>query len=289
MGYCGFHRAIGILHDENRETWPICFGNEVRVDAIDALRRRIREERGEAPSYTALIVKAIAKAIDEVRREYPEVSSVMLGRLFWKRIHYFDRMSAGVAISREYKGMDVAMCGVVEDPERTGLLDMTRQLQSMATLPTQDVPIMRNCHYLFRLPWIAQKLMLWVGKNMPEMRRQYRGTFTLTSVGKFGVDYQLTLPQASCLQFGFGAIKERPVVEDGKVVPARTVFLTLSFDRRLMNGKPVSMVMQRTCEIIANAELAVEPETTPASAGASADSEDAKQPAPQPAAAGGSI
>jgi len=252
MRYSGFYRAIGILHGEHRATWPIHFCNEIEIERLEEYRRRTGANK---PSYTALVVKAIAKAVREISAEYPQINSYLRNVLGWKTIHTFDRISAGVAVSRDDAGEDQTVVSIVLDPERTPLSAITEQLRDHATMPVRDIPYVRNCYYLFRLPSPLQRLMLWVGKTFPEKRRLYRGTFTLTSVGKFGVDFQLTLPQASSLQFGFGSIRQRPVARDGQVIAAKTFFLTLSFDRRLMNGKPCAKLMERIRTILESAEF----------------------------------
>ncbi len=250
MRYSGFHRAIGILHGEHKATWPIHFTNEIETAKLDELRQRYKDAGQTPPSFTSMVVKAIALAVNEVSGQFPEINAYLKNFFGWKTIHDFDRISAGVAISRNEDGLDRAMTAVVQDPEAKPLTAITKELRDAATLPVQDVPYMKNCYYLFRAPKPIQWLMLLIGRSFPETRRLYRGTFTLTSVGKFGVDQQVTLPQASSLQFGFGVIRPRPVVHDGQVVSARTFYLTSSFDRRLMNGRPVAEMMEKVRDIL---------------------------------------
>lgn len=257
MRYSGFHRAIGILHGEHRATWQIHFCNEIDTARLDAYRERFGAAR---PSYTALVVKAIAMALRDVSARYPETHAYLRNFLGWKTIHTFDRMSAGVAVARDDAGQDQTVVSIVLDPDSIPLRAITDQLKDHATRPVRDIPYVRNCYYLFRLPSLLQRLMLWVGKTFPEKRRLYRGTFTLTSVGKFGVDYQITLPQASSLQFGFGSIRARPVLRDDRVVPGRTFYLTMSFDRRLMNGRPCAELMEGIRDILQHARFPDEPE-----------------------------
>lgn len=254
MKYNGFHRAIGILHRENSTTWPICLCNEVEADALDRLRSGYTAIGLQPPSYTAMVIKAAALAIAEVSRDYPEINSFLSNVPGFRRIHYFDTISAGCVVSLEADGDDQAYMAVVQRPHERPLAELTEQLQASSTSPANEAGRV-NSRYLYRLPRIAQEVMLWFGRSMPELRAAYRGTFAITTVGKFGVDYQLTLPQPCSLQFGFGVIRERPVVRDGTVVAARTFFLTLSFDRRLMNGKPCALLMERIREILHTADF----------------------------------
>ncbi len=261
MRYSGFHRAIGIFHRELKHSWQIHFCNEIDAEKIEGMRARYRSLGLNPPSYTAIVIKAAALGIREVSDKFPQINSMLTGFLGWKTIHTFSTISAGVAIARtENPDMDDAIHGVIEHPDQMSLDEISKKLQEYATLPVKDVPYLRNCHYLYNAPRIAQEVMLWFGRTFPKMRRQYRGTFSLTTVGKFGVDYQVTLPQTSCLEFGFGCVRERPIVREGKVVAGRSFFVTLSFDRRLMNGRPCAMLMERVREILEEAEFADVPD-----------------------------
>ncbi len=64
------------------------------------------------------------------------------------------------------------------------------------------------------------------------------GTFTITNGGIFGSMLStpiLNPPQ--CAILGMHAIKERPVVEDGEIVIRPIMYLALSYDHRLVDGK----------------------------------------------------
>lgn len=64
------------------------------------------------------------------------------------------------------------------------------------------------------------------------------GTFTITNGGIFGSMLStpiLNPPQ--CAILGMHAIKDRPVVEDGKIVIRPIMYLALSYDHRLVDGK----------------------------------------------------
>jgi 2-oxoglutarate dehydrogenase E2 component (dihydrolipoamide succinyltransferase) len=64
------------------------------------------------------------------------------------------------------------------------------------------------------------------------------GTFTITNGGIFGSMLStpiLNPPQSAIL--GMHAIKERPVVEDGQIVIRPIIYLALSYDHRIIDGK----------------------------------------------------
>lgn len=64
------------------------------------------------------------------------------------------------------------------------------------------------------------------------------GTFTITNGGIFGSLLStpiLNPPQSTIL--GMHAIKERPIAEDGQVVIRPMMYLALSYDHRLVDGR----------------------------------------------------
>ncbi len=255
MRYTGFHRIIHIFHRELKKSWQIHFCNEIETDKLDELRNDHKNAGLTPPSYTAMVIKAIAMGIQQVSITYPEINSMLTGFLGWKTIHTFKQINAGVAISQEIEGNDRVAQGIIQNPEVTPLSQITAQLKRLSEQFTTDTKEKQNYNSLYRAPRLVQEFMLWSSRTFPKLRKQYRGTYSLTSVGKFGVDYQLTLPQTACLQFGFGAIRERPVIRNGNVIPAKTFYLTMSFDRRLMNGKPCALLMTKIRDILNSANF----------------------------------
>jgi 2-oxoglutarate dehydrogenase E2 component (dihydrolipoamide succinyltransferase) len=64
------------------------------------------------------------------------------------------------------------------------------------------------------------------------------GTFTISNGGVFGSLYStpiINLPQSAVL--GMHATKMRPVVVDGQVVARPMMYLALSYDHRLVDGR----------------------------------------------------
>ena len=64
------------------------------------------------------------------------------------------------------------------------------------------------------------------------------GTFTITNGGTFGSLLSTPIvnpPQSAIL--GMHTIKERPIVENGQVVAAPMMYIALSYDHRVIDGK----------------------------------------------------
>src|SRR3569832_869355 len=64
------------------------------------------------------------------------------------------------------------------------------------------------------------------------------GTFTITNGGTFGSLLATPIvnpPQAAIL--GMHAIKERAIVENGQVIAAPMMYIAISYDHRIIDGK----------------------------------------------------
>ena len=71
------------------------------------------------------------------------------------------------------------------------------------------------------------------------------GTFTITNLGMFGVDMFtpiINLPE--CAILGVGRITSQPAVVDGEIVARQQMWLSLTFDHRLVDGAPAARFLQ---------------------------------------------
>lgn len=93
------------------------------------------------------------------------------------------------------------------------------------------------------------------GKLLPD--EMELGGFTITNLGMFGIDSfdaVLNPPQAAIL--AVGRIKERAIVENGAVVAAPMINLSLSVDHRVLDGAAAARFLGDLVEILENPDLA---------------------------------
>jgi pyruvate/2-oxoglutarate dehydrogenase complex dihydrolipoamide acyltransferase (E2) component len=250
MRYTGFYRAVRHIHRDIRRRWRVSFVNEVDVRALEDLRAAAKRAGLTAPSYTACVTKAIAMSVAEVRTRFPEVNAMIGQFLGWHWIKSFGQIAAGVAVSRDEGGHDAVYVLSVPEPQSKTLVELTQTFAHASTADISELPAYKANKQLYAMPGPIQRLMLYLGLNNADLHAKHRGTFGLTTVGKFGIDIQSTMPQTNPIQWGFGKVKPRPFVRDGAVVAAPTMFLTLSFDRKLLNGRPCAELMERTSHIL---------------------------------------
>lgn len=171
--------------------------HEVNAGKLVFLREELKAS-GIHVTYNDLIIRAAALAL----RTHPNINS-----------GYF----SGKIL--KFKTIDICVAVTVEG----GLL----------------TPIIRHADYK-NLGQISEEIRLLVkrakgGDLKPE---EYKGgSFTISNLGMYGItDFQAVInpPQAAIL--AIGSILDRPIVQEGKVVPGKVLFLSLSSDHRVVDG-----------------------------------------------------
>lgn len=82
------------------------------------------------------------------------------------------------------------------------------------------------------------------------------GTFSVSNLGMFGIDEFAAVifpPQAAIL--AVGAVADRPVVKDGRVVAAKTMWVTLSCDHRIVDGAYAARFLGELRRVLENPVL----------------------------------
>jgi 2-oxoglutarate dehydrogenase E2 component (dihydrolipoamide succinyltransferase) len=185
------------------ETAMLTTFNEVNMAPVMAFRKRYGEEflkkHGVKLGFMSFFTKAVVQAL----REVPQVNATIEGDEIVDN-HFFD---IGVAVGTD-KGL---MVPVVRDADRLSFADIERAIGDF-------------------------------GKRAREGKIQMAdlqgGVFTISNGGIYGSMLStpiLNHPQPAIL--GLHAITERPVAENGQVVIRPMMYLALSYDHRLIDGK----------------------------------------------------
>jgi len=185
------------------ETAMLTTFNEVDMSAVINLRKKHQEKFVEKHGLKIGFMSFFTKAVTEALKRYPTVNSFLDG----------DEM-----VSPEYYDIGIA---VTTDK---GLM----------------VPVLRNTETM-SLAEIEQQILELAGKarkNRISMDDMSGGTFTITNGGIFGSMLStpiLNPPQSGIL--GMHNILERPVAIGGKVEIRPMMYLALSYDHRVIDGR----------------------------------------------------
>ena len=120
------------------------------------------------------------------------------------------------------------------------------------------VPVIRNAESL-SMAEIEKKVVELAGKardNKLSMEEMQGGTFTITNGGVFGSLMStpiINIPQSAIL--GMHKIQERPMVVNGQIVIRPMMYLALSYDHRIIDGRESVSFLVRVKELLENPEL----------------------------------
>jgi pyruvate dehydrogenase E2 component (dihydrolipoamide acetyltransferase) len=197
--------------------------SEVDATEFVAMRERIKdrvaEEWGFAPGYNDLLAKIVAIAL----RKHPYMNA----RLTAEAIEYLKPINLGMATDTE-RGLLVP---VIRNADQKSLRQFGQEFRQL-------VDRARN------------------RKSLPDDLTG--GTFTITSLGAFGVDAftpVINLPEAAIL--GVGRIAPKVVPRDGQAVIRSMCTLSLVFDHRLVDGAPAARFLSFIRELIEEPYLLV--------------------------------
>ena len=79
------------------------------------------------------------------------------------------------------------------------------------------------------------------------------GTFTITNLGGFGIEtFTPIINPPECAILGMGKIERRAVMEGDRVVGRDRMYLSLTFDHRIVDGAPAARFLQRLVQLLEN-------------------------------------
>ena len=192
------------LLQASQQTAMLTTFNEVNMQPVIMLRQKYKEQfekihKGTRLGYMGFFVKAACEAL----KRFPAVNASIDGQ----DVVYHGYQDIGVAVSTE----DGLVVPVLRDADFMSLADIEAAVSDLG-LKARD--------------------------NKLSIEDMTGGTFTVTNGGVFGSLMStpiLNPPQTGIL--GMHKIQERPMVIDGEIVVLPMMYLALSYDHRLIDGK----------------------------------------------------
>jgi pyruvate/2-oxoglutarate dehydrogenase complex dihydrolipoamide acyltransferase (E2) component len=276
VGKSRYFNIYGGMTRENRSDDRVRMINLVDLSSAERLRRQFQEATGVRPSYTALVVKAVSRAL----HKHPHANRIVVGFWFWKRIIQLAHVDMTVMVERDMqedeqpesaampRGMDprelgdeqVAFAATMRGTDQRDLVSITKELRELSEATPETCPRWRQFKWIVEnLPYRLALWVLFLPRWTAKLWLEHRGgAVMISSPAKYGVDLMVA-DWPWPLGISFGLVKDRPVVEEGAIVARRTMYLTLSFDRRLMAGAPGAQFMNTICKLLENAEKELAP------------------------------
>ena len=199
------------MAQSHSQTAPVTLTAE--ADATELVEMRLRlAAQDVGVSYNDLLIFILGRAL----REHPRLNASLDG----EQIKQWRRIDIGLAVDTD-RGLLVP---VVRNADQKGLALLAAETKALAERARS-------------------------GKITPDELRG--GTFTLTNLGMLGVDAFtpiINLPETAIL--GVGRIKEKPAVHNGQIVIRHLMWLSLTFDHRLVDGGLAARFLGRVVQLV---------------------------------------
>jgi pyruvate dehydrogenase E2 component (dihydrolipoamide acetyltransferase) len=198
---------------------------EARVDLAVSMRQQLKDSvpGAEKVTMTDFLVRACALAL----RKFPEVNTSWVDGKF----HRKRSVNIGLAVAPS-QGMGL-LVPVVHDADVKDIIQISIE---------------------------SRQVIERARSGRPAEGDLSGATFSISNLGMFGVDEFVAIinpPEAAIL--AVGAIKDVPVVEDGRIVPGKVMRMTLSVDHRVFYGATAAQFMAEVKRLLENPVTLVVP------------------------------
>lgn len=200
------------------ETAMLTTFNEVDMKPVMDLRNQYKDKFREKHDVNLGFMSFFTKAVTEALRQFPAVNAMIDG----DQMIFHDYADIGIAVSSP-KGL---MVPVLRNAEKMSLAEIEAEIKRLA-VKARDGKI-----------------------DISDMEG---GTFTITNGGVFGSMLSTPIinpPQSAIL--GMHNIVERPVAVDGKVEIRPIMYVALSYDHRIIDGRESVGFLKAVKEMLEN-------------------------------------
>lgn len=190
--------------------------NEINMEEVIAYRRQYKDAFTDKHGVSLGFMGFFALACTEALREFPQLNAFVIE----DEIEYHDHVNLGVAVSTP-RGLLVP---VIKNAQNMTLVDMELQIAAFAQ-KARDGKI-----------------------TVADMEG---GTFTVSNGGVFGSLLStpiLNPPQSGIL--GMHKIEKRPIVANDAIKIASMMYVALSYDHRIADGKEAVGCLKRIKELV---------------------------------------
>jgi len=200
------------------ETAMLTTFNEIDMSEVMGLRNRMKERFKEKHEVNLGFMSFFTKAVTEALNMFPAVNAMIDGT----ELIYHEYADIGIAVSSP-KGL---MVPVIRNAEQMSLAEIESEVKRLA-IKARDGKL-----------------------SMEEMQG---GAFTITNGGVFGSMMSTPIinpPQSAIL--GMHNIVDRPVAVNGEVKIRPVMYVALSYDHRIIDGKESVSFLVKVKEMIEN-------------------------------------
>ncbi|MBU8897530.1 2-oxo acid dehydrogenase [Corallococcus sp. H22C18031201] len=241
---------------------PTVYGTlTVRMDKAMAYIEAFRQRTGIRLTVTHLVTKAMAEALHRC----PDANAI----LRFNRIYLRKQVTLSTLVVQTDDGdgkVDLTSARI-EDADKKSLREIAADLEEAVrrVRERRDAALERGKSTVQRIPYLFLNAFTWLlsffmytlnlDLRRLGMPKDAFGSAIITNVGSLGLDtaYVPLAPYTRVPIFiAPGAVKEVPVVEDGRVVPGKVMNINATFDHRFIDGFHAGVLANTMREMLEN-------------------------------------
>jgi pyruvate dehydrogenase E2 component (dihydrolipoamide acetyltransferase) len=225
---------------------PSVYGTlELRMENALAYLDEFRRRTGKRATISHLMAKAVAMTL----REMPDANAV----LRWNRIYLRKVIGVFFQVAMTDEGADKAdLSGAtLYGVDQMSLLQIVDEFQAKVdkVRARKDESLEKTRKSFLAMPYLLlNKILNLMSFFSYELNLDLRwagipsdpfGSVMITNVGSLGLDmaYVPLVPYSKVpLLLALGAVRDQPVVDDGRVVPGKVMKVNATFDHRIIDG-----------------------------------------------------
>jgi 2-oxoglutarate dehydrogenase E2 component (dihydrolipoamide succinyltransferase) len=214
-------RIAARLLEAKQGTAMLTTFNDIDMTRVMQIRALLKEKFKEKYGVSLGIMSFFIMATLEALKDFPEINAAIDG----EDIVYHHYYHIGIAIGSD-RGLVVP---VIRHADRLGFAELEGAIVAFVKK---------------------------INENRLELNDLEGGTFTISNGGIYGSLLStpiLNMPQSGIL--GMHRIEDRPVAVDGKVVIRPMMYVALSYDHRIVDGREAVTFLKRIKECVENPEL----------------------------------
>jgi 2-oxoglutarate dehydrogenase E2 component (dihydrolipoamide succinyltransferase) len=214
-------RIAARLLEAKQGTAMLTTFNEIDMSRVQQIRSVLKEPFREKHGVSLGMMSFFIKATIEALKDFPEINAAIDD----KDILYHHYYHIGIAVGSE-RGLVVP---VIRDADMLGFAELEAAIVNFVKK---------------------------INENRLELADLEGGTFTISNGGVYGSLLStpiLNTPQSGIL--GMHKIEDRPMVIDGKVAIRPMMYVALSYDHRIVDGREAVTFLKRIKECVENPEL----------------------------------
>lgn len=190
---------------------------EIIADSLVKVREELMKIMEIKPTYTDILTKVVAGLL----KKHPYLNSTLEG----DKIKIIEEINIGIAVALD-QGLIVP---VIKNADKKSLVDIAKEAHELANKAREN-------------------------KLTPD--DVVGGTFTVSNLGMYNIDAFTPIinpPQTAIL--GVGRIKRVPIVIEDNIKIGNVMWLSLTFDHRVMDGHTAAKFLKELAEILENENM----------------------------------